>query len=359
MASRFNFPRHALSLFINDPALSIDVLRGCTVSNRRPFTLLITMISVLLTSLTPWAAVVLAEPVEPGIPLHRVFLPFIVQVQAPVPPADDWKAQSSVEYTVQPGDTWASIAIDFGRDVSGMRCATQSSITDPNLLQVGMTLTIPSLGTACHIVREGDTLDSIASFYAVPVAAIVDNAWNHISSLPYELQPGQRLRVTGALDPRFMPLLATKPREVVPTPTPASATVTTTIAATATLVYGDGRFVWPLHGSITQEASAGHRAVDVAANLGDVIVAADTGTVIKAGWNDQGLGYRIVIDHHIDYVTLYGHLSALLVKEGDVVQKGQPIGLAGSTGNSTGVHLHFAIWDYGVATNPLDLLPPQ
>ena len=98
-------------------------------------------------------------------------------------------------------------------------------------------------------------------------------------------------------------------------------------------------------------------ALDMAAPLGTPIFAADTGVVVKAGWSDIGYGYRVIIDHGIDYVTLYAHMSRYLVQPGDIVQKGDLIGYVGSTGNSTGPHLHFEIRDYGYLIDPLLVLP--
>jgi murein DD-endopeptidase MepM/ murein hydrolase activator NlpD len=86
------------------------------------------------------------------------------------------------------------------------------------------------------------------------------------------------------------------------------------------------------------------------------VAASDRGVVIRAGWNEQGYGNFVVIDHNIDYITLYAHLTEVLVKEGDIVAQGQIIGTIGSTGNSTGPHLHFEIRDFGRRINPLDLL---
>jgi len=120
--------------------------------------------------------------------------------------------------------------------------------------------------------------------------------------------------------------------------------------------YGSGHFFWPVYGWLTQTYRFDHRAVDIAATLGTPVTAADRGVVLRAGWNNQGYGLFVVIDHNIDYVTLYAHLSEILVKEGDVVAQGQVIGKVGSTGNSTGPHLHFEIRDFGRLTNPLELL---
>jgi len=79
--------------------------------------------------------------------------------------------------------------------------------------------------------------------------------------------------------------------------------------------------------------------------------------VIRAGWSNAGYGQFVIIDHNIDYITLYAHLSAIFVQEGDVVAKGQLLGHVGSTGNSTGPHLHFEIRDFGRRVDPLSLLP--
>jgi murein DD-endopeptidase MepM/ murein hydrolase activator NlpD len=78
--------------------------------------------------------------------------------------------------------------------------------------------------------------------------------------------------------------------------------------------------------------------------------------VLRAGWNNQGYGYFVILDHQIDYLTLYAHLDRVLVSEGEVVGKGQVIGTVGTTGNSTGPHLHFEIRDFGRLINPLEIL---
>ncbi|MCB0064859.1 MAG: M23 family metallopeptidase, partial [Caldilineaceae bacterium] len=120
--------------------------------------------------------------------------------------------------------------------------------------------------------------------------------------------------------------------------------------------YGSGTFTWPLAGWLTQGYRYDHRAIDVAAPLGTAVTAADRGVVIRAGWNNQGYGNFVVIDHNIDYVTLYAHLSEIFVTEGEIVAQGDIIGKVGSTGNSTGPHLHFEIRDFGRLANPLELL---
>lgn len=103
----------------------------------------------------------------------------------------------------------------------------------------------------------------------------------------------------------------------------------------------------------TQGASTYHKGIDVGAPRGTEVIAAIAGTVTKATYNSVS-GYYVVIDHGDGVETKYLHASKLLVKQGDYVQRGQPVILVGSTGVSTGAHLHFGVFVNGVAVNPLD-----
>lgn len=101
-----------------------------------------------------------------------------------------------------------------------------------------------------------------------------------------------------------------------------------------------------------------HTGVDLAANTGTKIFAADSGTVIHSGWLG-GYGYCVMIDHHNGYVTVYGHCSKLLVDVGDNVRRGDYIAQVGSTGASTGPHLHFEIRRNGQPIDPAPFLRGQ
>jgi murein DD-endopeptidase MepM/ murein hydrolase activator NlpD len=103
-----------------------------------------------------------------------------------------------------------------------------------------------------------------------------------------------------------------------------------------------------------------HKGIDVANAEGTPIMAARNGKVTFADWHDGGYGYLVEITHPDGSLTRYGHNSALLVREGDVVQQGQVISRMGSTGRSTGPHLQFEIHLPGQgATNPMQFLPPR
>ena len=114
------------------------------------------------------------------------------------------------------------------------------------------------------------------------------------------------------------------------------------------------RFVWPTHGTITQAFFDYHPGIDIANDVGTPEVAADAGQVVFAGWGSFGI--YVEIDHGNGFHTIYGHLSAVMVKTGQVVAQGQLIGLMGATGRASGPHLHFEIRYQGAPQNPIDLL---
>lgn len=130
--------------------------------------------------------------------------------------------------------------------------------------------------------------------------------------------------------------------------------------------YAGGKFAWPGENThVTSEfgmrfhpilkVNKLHTGIDIRATLGSKVMAANDGTVIKAGWNNS-YGNVVMIDHGGQIVTLYAHNSKLLVKTGDVVSRGQTIAYAGSTGNSTGPHIHFEVRVNGQYQNPRNWL---
>lgn len=130
---------------------------------------------------------------------------------------------------------------------------------------------------------------------------------------------------------------------------------------------GNGQFAWPSDSSTRITSSYGyrthpisgkqslHRGIDIGAALGSNVLAAESGTVVTAGWNNS-YGYYITINHGGGLVTLYAHNSKLLVSKGDKVTKGQVIAKCGSTGNSTGPHIHFEVQLNGALQNPMNYL---
>ena len=123
--------------------------------------------------------------------------------------------------------------------------------------------------------------------------------------------------------------------------------------------YGTGSFIWPAdnHTLSGNDYWSGHLAIDIAAGTGAAIYAADSGLVVYAGWVTGGYGTMVMIDHGNGYQTLYAHLNSINTACGSSVYQGTVIGRAGSTGNSTGPHLHFEIRYMGGFINPWQVLP--
>lgn len=127
-----------------------------------------------------------------------------------------------------------------------------------------------------------------------------------------------------------------------------------------------GSYIWPASGPITSDfgwrthpifgTAILHSGIDIGADYGDTIAAADGGQIVSAGWID-GYGNTIIIQHNATYSTLYAHCSEILVNEGQNVRKGQAIGRVGATGYATGPHLHFEVRVNGSPVNPISYLP--
>ncbi|KKU90731.1 hypothetical protein A3H89_01960 [Candidatus Amesbacteria bacterium RIFCSPLOWO2_02_FULL_48_11] len=247
-----------------------------------------------------------------------------------------------MEYEVQGGDTASGIAEKFGVSVDTIRW--ENNLTSVNQIKPGQKLRILPVTGVRHKVGRGETVYSIAKKYNTNPQGIVDFPFNTFAdNETFALAVGQELVIPDGV----------KPAEVLWSPVKSTAQLTPNAGAVSAL----GRFVWPIGGKITQGYRFYHRGLDIATAFGTPVVAADAGRVIVAGWPDSsGYGIRVEIDHGNGFVTLYGHLSKTLVSVGQTVNRGDKIGLEGSTGRSTGPHLHFEIIKGGVRLSPLDFL---
>ena len=244
-----------------------------------------------------------------------------------------------VTYTVQAGDTVQAIADLFGLQPTTISWANPSIEDAPDLLRIGQEVTILPLDGAYHQVAEGDTLTSIAEEYEVTPEAITACEYNLLEPPDYPIKEGLWIIIPGGEKP-YVPKVVT----TYTGPVPEGA-------------QGTGRFQWPVLGRITQGYWYGHRAIDIGAPTGSALMAADGGFVSFAGWTDVGYGYLVVIDHANGFATYYAHMSNIYVFEGQAVDRGQVIGAVGSTGWSTGPHLHFEVRHYSVQQNPRAYLP--
>ena len=245
-----------------------------------------------------------------------------------------------ITYVVQPGDTVFGIADKFNIRPETIMWSNPELEKNPDLLRIGDKLVILPVNGVFHKIKKGDSLAKIAKQYKVKVEDIVNFEWNNLESADAALTPGEHLIVPGGKKPYVARTVAIRRGSV-----PKNAQ------------RGSGAFIWPASGTITQGYWHSHRAIDIASWIGNPVVASDSGYVVFAGWDRTGYGNLIIINHGNGYETYYAHLSAIFVRVGDSVKRGTRIGSVGSTGRSTGPHLHFEIRYRGVQRNPLGFLP--
>ncbi len=240
-------------------------------------------------------------------------------------------------HAVKEGDTLAGLAEKYGVSVDSIKWLNTNLSGEK--LAIGQEVQIPPVTGVVHKVKRGETVYSIAKKYNTDAQQIVNWPFNNFTDLDtFALASGQTLVVPDGVMPEEQPVYT--PRMI----------------AQVGLNPGDGRFIWPTQGIITQRPVSYHMALDIANSSLPPIGSADGGTVVLTEKQRYGYGWHIIIDHGNGYQTLYGHLSDIYVSPGQAVSKGSIIGRMGSTGRSTGTHLHFEIRKGGVLLNPLGFL---
>lgn len=245
-------------------------------------------------------------------------------------------------YVVQPGDTLGGIARRYGLSLSTVLWA--NNLTLRSTIKIGQRLKILPTDGVIHVVKKGDTLASIAKKYKADQARILQA--NPVAAAD-QIRVGDELLIPGGIPPTPAPAPVIKSQ-----PQPPGDAYRSPTEAPPSAIAGEN-LVWPTKSRrITQYFRSGHPGIDIGGPKGDPLYAVDDGVVTVAGWNKFGYGNMVLIDHGNGMITRYGHASVLYVKAGEQVQKGQVIALLGSTGRSTGPHLHFELYWKGVRRNP-------
>jgi LysM repeat protein len=266
-------------------------------------------------------------------------------------------------YEVQAGDSLFGISAKFGVAPETILWGNFDILEDnPHSLRPGQNLKILPTDGALHNWTAGEGLIGVADFFNVPPEDIVDWPGNNLA-VDIDLQnpdisPGTPLVIPGGTR-EFVSWSA--PRISRTNPSSASILGPGACGSIYDGPLGTGTFLWPAPArylsGFDYSPGTNHYGIDIAGDTGHSIFSADNGVVVYSGWHNGGYGNVIVIDHGNGWQSLYAHLSQTVVACGDGVFQGTTIGAMGSTGNSTGSHLHFEMLseEYG-KVNPWNFL---
>ncbi len=270
-------------------------------------------------------------------------------------------------YTVQKGDTVSGIADKYGLQPKTIFAANYELLQDnPENLQPGQELKILPVDGVYWEWLGGIPFGQWAAYFKVKPEDIINYPANHldpgavgdpananIKTNTFLIIPGGEYQYH---TPGQVPLGITRTN-------PASAQVAGSGSCPPVTggAVGYGTFVFPTDrhnlSGFDYSTKTNHLGIDLAAELGDNIYAADGGVVVYAGANSYGYGNMIMIDHGTGFQTLYAHLSQIFVGCGYNITQGETIGAAGASGHASGVHLHFEVRTASNVINPWDVLP--
>jgi hypothetical protein len=261
-------------------------------------------------------------------------------------------------YTVSIGDSVFEIASKFKLKPESVLWANYAKLNDnPDLISVGMELNIPPVDGVYYEWQPGDTVDGVAGRFEVSVEDILSFSANEIDLTNPDIAPGTWVMVPGGRREFRQWLIPVIPR--------GRAGVSPSVYGAGACeggyegAFGSGAFIWPAgnHSLSGNDYWDGHLGIDIAAGEGAPLYAADSGVVVFAGGAFGGYGNMVMIDHGNGYQTVYAHMSSVSVSCGRSLSQGATIGYSGSTGNSTGAHLHFEVRYQGGFVNPWYVLP--
>lgn len=273
-----------------------------------------------------------------------------------------------IQYTVVQGDTVIGIAEKFGLQPQTILWGNYVFLfDDPHSLKTGQKLNILPTDGVYHEWQAGDGLGPVAKFFGVKPEDIINYPPNKLDAASVgdfsnpSIKPGTMLIIPGGKREFYSwsaPVGITRENPAI-----ARQMGPGSCGKVLDGAVGYGNFIWPsakhyLSG-FGYSPETNHRGIDIAGNEGEALWAADAGVIVYAGWNDYGYGNMVVVDHGNGWQSLYAHMSALNVLCGQSVGQGTIIGAIGSTGRSSGPHIHFELMhtQYG-KVNPNLYLPP-
>ncbi|GAB4502117.1 MAG: hypothetical protein Fur0035_16650 [Anaerolineales bacterium] len=273
-------------------------------------------------------------------------------------------------YIVQKGDTVTSIAEKFNlnpRTILNSNAFTRMA-DDPHNLSIGQEVYILPVDGVYWQWQSGESLTAWAKTFQVKVEDIINYPANHLDPATLgdygnpNIKPGTMLVIPGGYR---LPNARGDVFVGVTRDHPAIARVQGAGACESVSdgAVGIGSFIWPANkhylSGYDWSPDSGHRGIDIAGDTGEPVYAVDYGVIVYAGWNDWGYGNMVMVDHGNGWQSLYAHLSAINVLCGQSVLQGTVIGAIGSTGNSSGSHLHFELMHTLYSkVNPWLYLPP-
>ena len=242
-----------------------------------------------------------------------------------------------IDYVVQVGDTLSTIAQKFGLYTNTILWENNLSLY--STIKPGQTLKILPLNGLSYKIAKNDTLSKIAKTYQADVNKIIE--FNKLASAT-DIQIGQTI------------IIPNGKKVVVYTATTKTTSIKDVFTPAPT---SDSKLLWPTNSRrITQYYGWRHSGLDIGNKTGQPIYASESGSIEKAGWNNGGYGYYVIINHGGGIQTLYAHLSKIYVTLGQNVGRGHVIGAIGSTGRSTGPHLHYEVRVNNIRVNPLNYI---
>lgn len=258
---------------------------------------------------------------------------------------EETKRYGLTDYVVQSGDTISTIAQKFNISVNTI--LWQNSLGSNGFIKPGQTLEILPTSGVSHTVKSGDTVLALAKKYGIEADKIVE--YNNLTDVG-DIKISQQLIIPGGVI-TAPSIRATTTRAVVNV-APVAKLFTNSPAPADT----GGTLFWPAGvRRISQYYSWRHTGLDIAGPTGTPLYAADPGIVEFSGWLN-GYGYNVLVNHQNGIKTRYAHASKLFVSKGEYVTRGQTLAAMGSTGWSTGPHIHFEVIVNGVKKNPLSYI---